>query len=194
MDILELAKRNQSKALQVVEELKIQEAWASIGATANLVGSLKTGLLMKNRDIDFHVYSDDFKVEESFSAITKMAQNPRVKHIDYKNLLDTDEKCLEWHLWYEDSDKNLWQIDMIHILKGSFYDGYFENVAEKISEVLTPELKLAILTIKNDTPENIKIPGIQVYQAVIQGGVRNYEEFELWNKENPMTEINMWHP
>ena len=73
MNILEIAKLNQEKAKKVVEELKIQEAWASIGAKANLVGSLKTGLLMKNRDIDFHVYSDDFKIEDSFSAIAKMS-------------------------------------------------------------------------------------------------------------------------
>ena len=43
----------------------------------------------------------------------------------------------------------LWQMDMIHIQEGSRYDGYFERVAERISAVLTDEMRLAIPEIKN---------------------------------------------
>ena len=49
------------------------------------------------------------------------------------------------------------QIDMIHIRKGSRYDGYFEKVAERISSVLTDEIKRTILQLKNETPESEKI-------------------------------------
>ena len=42
----------------------------------------------------------------------------------------------------------LWQMDMIHIQEGSRYDGYFERVAERISAVLTDEMRLAILKLK----------------------------------------------
>lgn len=194
MDILKISQDNQNKAFQIIDELKIFEIWKSIGAKANQVGSLKTGLLMKNRDIDFHIYSDNFKLEDSFKAITKLAQNQKIKSIDYKNLLDADDNCIEWHLWYEGEDKNLWQIDMIHIIKDSKYAGYFEKVADRILAVLTPETKLAILTIKNDTPDDIKIPGIRIYKAVIQDGVRSYQEFVEWQKKQPEEYIIEWMP
>lgn len=41
------------------------------------------------------------------------------RRIEYGNLLDTNEECLEWHAWYADADDQLWQIDMIHMPKGS---------------------------------------------------------------------------
>ena len=55
MDILELAKRNQQKAWEIIEDTRIVRIWEGIGAKVNLVGSLRTGLLMKHRDIDFHI-------------------------------------------------------------------------------------------------------------------------------------------
>lgn len=37
--------------------------------------------------------------------------------------------------------------------EGSRYDGYFERVAERISAVLTDEMRLAILKLKYETPD-----------------------------------------
>ena len=57
MKIEELAARNQETAYQVIRKSGVVPAWESIGAEVHLVGSLKTGLLMKHRDIDFHIYT-----------------------------------------------------------------------------------------------------------------------------------------
>ena len=46
MDILELAKRNQQKAWEIIEDTRIVRIWEGIGAKVNLVGSLRTGLLI----------------------------------------------------------------------------------------------------------------------------------------------------
>ena len=126
--------------------------------------------------------------------MTKLAQHPRIKRIEYGNLIDTDEKCIEWHAWYEDECKNLWQLDMIHIEKGSTYDGYFEKVAERISALLTEDTRQAILRLKYETPETEKIMGILYYKAVIQGGVRTYTEFAEWIKSNPTDGVIEWMP
>lgn len=56
-DYLKLAAENQKRAREVIAELQIEQIWQRYGATVNLVGSLATGLLMKHRDIDFHVYT-----------------------------------------------------------------------------------------------------------------------------------------
>ena len=56
MNIFDIAKQNQEKAWQVIKNTNIIQIWEDAGAKINLVGSLRTGLLMKHRDIDFHIY------------------------------------------------------------------------------------------------------------------------------------------
>ena len=92
---------------------------------------------MRHLDIDFHVYSDEFSVEKSFNAIAKISQNPKIKEVFYKNLLEEDDMCLEWHLLYEEVPERIWTIDIMHIKNESLYAGVIERVTEKISSVLT---------------------------------------------------------
>jgi len=194
MDILELAKRNQQKAWEIIEDTRIVRIWEGIGAKVNLVGSLRTGLLMKHRDIDFHIYTSPLDLSVSFRAMAELAENTSVKKIEYTNLLHTAEACIEWHAWYQDMEGELWQMDMIHIQEGSRYDGYFERVAERISAVLTDEMRLAILKLKYETPDTEKIMGVEYYQAVIQDGVRSYPEFEEWRRLHPAVGVVEWVP
>ena len=167
-DILEIAAANQQRAREVIRDTDLEAIWRSVGAEANLVGSLRTGLLMKHRDIDFHIYSSPLRVADSFAAMARLAENPRIRRIEYGNLLDAQDQCLEWHAWYADADERLWQIDMIHMPRGSAWDGYFERVADRISAVLTDETRRAVLQIKYDTPDEVKIMGIEYYQAVLR--------------------------
>ena len=125
--LLELAKRNQERAWEVIRQTDIINIWKSVGAEINLVGSLNMGLLMKHKDIDFHIYTSPFRISDSFQAMARLAENPLIKRIEYGNSLDTEERCVEWHAWFQDPNNELWQIDMIHIVKGSRYDGYFEK-------------------------------------------------------------------
>ena len=194
MNILELAKRNQQKAWEIIEDTRIVRIWEGIGAKVNLVGSLRTGLLMKHRDIDFHIYTSPLDLSASFRAMAELAENMSIKKIEYTNLLHTAEACIEWHAWYKDMEGELWQMDMIHIQEGSRYDGYFERVAERISAVLTDEMRLAILKLKYETPDTEKIMGVEYYQAVIQDGVRSYPEFEEWRRLHPAVGVVEWMP
>jgi hypothetical protein len=83
---------------------------------------------------------------------------------------------------------------MIHILDESPYVGYFENVAERISKVLTQETREAILRIKNAIPIDRKVMSIQIYQAVIEDGIRNIETFWRWKEQYPNNSIITWVP
>ena len=194
MNILDIARLNQQKAWKIVENSGIIQAWESRGAEVNLVGSLRTGLLMKHRDIDFHIYSSSLSLSGSFQAMAKLAENPFIRKIECVNLLHTIEECVEWHAWYQEPDDELWQIDMIHIRKGSRYDGYFEKVAERIGLLLTDETRWAILQLKDETPETEKIIGVEYYQAVIRDGIRNYADFQEWRKQHPVTGVVEWMP
>lgn len=194
MDITDIAKQNQKTAWKIIEDTNIIPLWEGVGAKINLVGSLSTGLLMKHRDIDFHIYSSPLILADSFRAMAQLAENPSIKKIECTNLLHTIEACIEWHAWYEHKENELWQIDMIHIQGGSRYDGYFEQVARRISEVATDEMRETILRLKYETPDTEKIIGVEYYQAVIEGGVRCYTEFEEWRKKHPVTGVVEWMP
>ena len=194
MDILELALHNQQTAWNILEHTGIIPAWERIGATVHLVGSLKSGLLAKSRDIDLHIYTDTLNIAASFSVMQELAERLSLKEIQFKNLIQTEEECIEWHAIYEDEDMNTWKFDMIHIRKGSKYDGVVEKVTAAITNQLTPEIKNTILQIKFDVPDGIQIPGIEIYHAVFVGGVCTYEELELWRKANPLTNSLDWLP
>ena len=191
-DILDLSGRNQQRAWDIIRRLDIMKIWADAGAEAHVVGSLAMGLMMTHRDIDIHVYSSPLTVEGSFAAMAKLAVNAAIKKIECRNLLDTDEACIEWHAWYDDGDGEPWQIDIIHILKGSRYDGFFERMAERIKAALTDETRLAILRLKAETPEDVHIMGVEYYQAVLRGGVRTLADFIRWRQEHPVTGIVEW--
>lgn len=194
MDILELAQQNQQAAWKILENTLIFQAWEKIGATVNLVGSLKSGLLMKSRDIDMHIYTDKLDIGESFSVVQELAERLPFIEIHYGNLIDTEEECIEWHATYRDEDGNRWKFDMIHIRKGSRYDGTVERATEAIIKQLTPKIRRTILQIKYDVPEGVSIPGIEIYHAVFSGNVKSYGELEQWRKTNPLTNGLDWLP
>ena len=193
-DIAAMAARNSRRAREIVDELKIVEIWRSIGAEAHSVGSLRMGLMMKHRDMDLHIYSSPLRVADSFAAVSRIAENPNIEYVEYRNLIDTDERCIEWHAIYRDRDGDSWQIDMIHIERGSFYDGYFERVADRISAVLTEEMRSAILRLKYETPDDVKIMGIEYYRAVIEGGIRDYDSLLEWRRTHPIEGVDGWMP
>lgn len=193
-EILDLSGSNQRRAWDIIRRLDIMKIWADAGAEAHVVGSLAMGLIMTHRDIDIHVYSSPLTVEGSFAAMARLVVNAAIKKIECRNLLDTDEACIEWHAWYDDGDGGPWQIDIIHILKGSRYDGFFERMAERIKAALTDETRLAILRLKAETPEDVHIMGVEYYQAVLRGGVRTLADFIRWRQEHPVTGIVEWMP
>lgn len=188
-----LALANQEKAREVIRLSRICEAWAAVGARVNPVGSMAMGLLMTHRDIDFHLYTETLDVETGFRAISQICADPHVTHLEYRNLAATGEACFEWHVWY-DFEGETWQIDMIQILAGSAFDGYFERVAERVRAVLTPETRRTILELKYCTPETEHIAGVEYYQAVISGGVRSWPEFVQWRAAHPLEGVNRWCP
>lgn len=193
-DFMDIALANRQKAHEIITSANIYKIWESVGAEVHLVGSLSMGLMMKHRDIDFHIYSSPLSLSDSFKAMAMLTENPRIKKIECANLMHTEEACIEWHALYEDTEGKIWQIDMIYIQKGSRYDGFFEKMAERISAVLTPETRETILRLKYETPDNLKVMGVEYYEAVIRYGVRTYPQFMEWRRNHPVEGIVEWMP
>ena len=193
-ELLAFSENRQRRAWDIVRRSRLMEIWADAGAEAHVVGSLAMGLMMTHRDIDLHVYSSPLTVKGSFAVMARLAEDAAVKKIECRNLLNTDEACIEWHAWYDDGQDGEWQIDIIHILKGSRYDGYFERMAERVKAVLTDDTRLAILRLKAETPENEHVMGVEYYQAVLRDGVRTMADFKRWRAEHPVNGVMEWMP
>lgn len=189
-----VAAANQEKARRVAAALRIAERWEAVGAEVHPVGSLPMGLLVKHLDVDFHIYSDVVRPADGMVVMAQLAEDPAVERIAYGNLLQTEEACIEYHVWYRDAEGELWQIDMIHIVRGSRYDGVFERMAARIAAVLTDETRDAILRLKYETPESCPIAGVEYYRAVLEGGVRTFAELEAWRARHSLTGITTWMP
>jgi len=193
MELCSKSDKLQQEAWKIIEDTNILTLWKALKAEVNVVGSLRTGLLF-HRDIDLHIYTVELSVIESFSVLEKLAQQRGWKEIQYRNLINTEEECIEWHAWYEDLKKEIWKFDMIHIRKGSRYEGIVERMTEAISHKLTPEIRRTILQIKSEMPDNNKIPGIEVYRGVFTGNVGSYEELLPWIKKHPLKNSLDWLP
>lgn len=186
------AQKNETHAHAVIRKSGIIPAWKNIGAEINLVGSLKIGTLGKHPDIDFHTYTPELDIRQSFAVMAQIAQNPQARRIEFVNLADTEECCFEWHIWFDDNNGTLWQIDIIQIKRGTKYDGYFEKQAEEIKAAMSEEMRQTIIRLKFETPDNFKIAGIEYYKAVIQDGITNFDDFMKWRKSHNFEGIIKW--
>lgn len=192
-EIILEAESNQKKAREVLRASQIADIWEKAGCRVNIVGSLKMGLLSKHRDIDLHVYSKGISEESSFAIAARMAANPHVTEIRCINGLHTDEHCVAWHVSYMYGDE-LWQFDIIHIEEGSEYDGFFERMADRICEVMTPEQKETILRLKFETPAEYDFHGVEYYEAVIADGVTTIETLKEWVDRRRSKPAYYWIP
>lgn len=189
-----LAIVNQEKARQVLEQSGIVGIWKDAGCRVNLIGSLRMNLLASHRDIDLHVYSSGITTEKSFAVVAKIAENPKVVEIKCINGLHTDEHCIAWHVFYKADGGEMWQFDIIHIEEGTEYDGYFERMADRIVEVMTPEQRDTILRLKFETPEGKDYHGVEYYEAVIADGIVTISEFEDWVADHRRKAPYYWIP
>lgn len=193
-EILQLAETNARRAHEVLRQSGIAEIWGASGCRVNLIGSLKMGLLMTHRDIDLHVYSKCITEASSFAIAAKMAVDPRISEIKCINGLHTDEHCMAWHVTFRADDGELWQFDIIHIEEDSQYDGFFERMAERIVETMTPQQRETILRLKYETPVGCDYHGVEYYEAVIADGISTIEDLHTWITTHRQQPPHYWIP
>ena len=192
-EIFNLSFANQGRAKRVLMSSDIANVWEQNGCRVNLIGSLRMGLLASHKDIDLHVYSKDITEESSFAIAAQIAKLPNVLEIKCINGLHTDEHCIAWHIFYQ-YEEDIWQIDVIHIEEGTEYDGFFERMADRITEVMTTDQKYRILKLKFETPPDKDYHGVEYYEAVISNGVSNMKDFEEWVTEHRKKPMYYWVP
>ena len=178
----------------VMERSGIPALWQAEGCRVNLIGSARMGLLASHRDIDLHVYSARITEASTFAIAAKMSALPGVRQITSINGLHTPERCMAWHVQYEAPDGEMWKFDIIHIESGTTYDGFFENMAERIMAVMTPAQHDTILRLKFETPVDEIIHGVEYYEAVIADGITTLPQLRTWLTAHRGKESYYWVP
>ena len=176
----------------MLEGLGLLERWARVGRPV-VVGSLRFGM-MRHPNLDLEIYADTPQVAEGFAVVAELAQVPGVRQVFYLNAMDTPDQGLYWRVDFEDEQGDLWDIDNWLVAHDHPNAGLADGLATALAAKLTTEQRLTVLTIKNAQDCANKARGVDIYKAVMAGGVRTAQEFEAWRAANPPAEIELWRP
>jgi hypothetical protein len=192
-DLLERQAALRARADEVALDLDVMALAGTVG-TPTRTGSSALGLMVR-RDIDITTVGD-LDVERIFALGQRLATHPRVWRITFRN--DTGhwnkEKArypdgLYWLVEYVDEAGDPWTLDLWFLAEGTTqFD--LEHM-KTLPQRLTPDVRAAILRIKEDrqahaTPAaKAPMPSYEIYEAVLDHGVRTPAEFERYIAERP---------
>jgi hypothetical protein len=190
--LLEKAAELRKQADKVIEELQIRHKWELVGKTV-LVGSARFGL-MTTPNLDFEIYAAEPDIRVGFDTVRELAAISGVKQIHFLNFMGTSDPGFYWRIDYQERYGTIWDIDNWLAPYSHPHAGMAESFAKAMDQALTDETREIILAIKSQrTPEN-QFRGIDLYKAVLSGGVQNMEQFARWLATHPPVEMETWQP
>ncbi len=187
--LLQRQQELQNESQIVVKELNLLELLSKAGVVRQ-VGSSILGLMVW-RDIDLAVSSPALSIAYAYELMQPLYTHPRVRWIRYFNESDsfnsTGLQQYERYYFaalYENDIGNEWKMDISFWLMQGIHP---EPVHEAVEQQLTPEIRLAILWIKDawyQLPSyRNEVYSTDIYDAVLQHGVRTPGEFDKYLAE-----------
>ncbi|MFE2375103.1 hypothetical protein [Streptomyces sp. NPDC059398] len=189
---LDRARRRRATAHTILDRLGLFERWRPLGAPV-LVGSVALDLVVEP-DIDMEVYSTAPSVAEGFAVLAACAQLPGVRRVRFTNALDLPDRGLYWRLDYEFTHDETWKIDMWW-LPSDHPGPRAADLVAPVRAALDDSTRDAVLSIKEDAAARGEATqGVWVYRAVLDHGVRTYDEFRAWCARTPTDGLVSWQP
>lgn len=191
-DVVEQSRLCTRQAHEILARLRLFERWGRFG-TPVLVGAQSYGLAMAP-DIDIEIYCDTTRIEDGFT-VGECALEPGVRSARFGNHLADKDEGLYWRLGYRAEDGTDWKLDM-WALRRDHPGPLSADLVEPLRAALTPETRRAILELKaliraGSIPHR---PSIDLYRAVIDGGVRSSTELAGWLETHPRDGLTFWTP
>ena len=191
-EVLCRAEERRRRALDVIKTLSLFERWSPYGSPV-IVGAVRMGLVVA-LDIDVEIYSDDPRIEHGFQIMSELAVLPGVWKIRFSNELTGPDQGLYWQIRYRDQVGDVWKIDNWLIARDHPHAHWAEEFADAMQKALTDQTRCAILEIKEALLGEAGARGIDIYRAVLEGGVRRPAEFIQWMAEHKISGITPWRP
>jgi len=189
-ELLRRADLLQTEAAEVIAELDLPALLGRVGHVEQL-GSSVSGLMVW-RDIDFAVRCRDLTPARAWDALRPFLAQPRLLRLNYRN--EDEERSptgraadqrYYFVTHYESAAGHEWKIDLTLWLSDAPrpHLGHLDDLRRR----LTAETRLAILWIKDvwhrlpTYPEEVS--GVDVYDAVLEHGVRTPQEFTVYLRQ-----------
>ncbi|MEV4239134.1 MULTISPECIES: hypothetical protein [unclassified Nocardia] len=192
-DAVEQSRQRTQQAHEILARLRLLEHWRAFG-TPVLVGALAYELAMAP-DIDIEIYCDEPRIEDGFAVLRECALHPDVRNARFGNHLTDADEGLYWRLGYHADDGTEWKIDMWS-LRRDHPGPRSADLIDPIRAALTPEARRTILELKaliqaGSIPQR---PSIDIYRAVIDGGIRSSTELSPWLEAHHRDGLVFWKP
>ena len=191
-EVLRRAEERTRRAFEVIEELDLLGRWSRCGHPVP-VGAVTFGLVV-NRDIDLNIYSKEPEVRRGFRVISEIAVMPGVLKVRYSNCLESVDQGLYWQIRYRDRLGDTWTVDNWLVSEDHPHAGLLETLIARMQKVLSTEQRKIILQIKEAVQTELRARGIDIYEAVIEDGVKSPREFAVWMRDRKRCEISQWLP
>jgi hypothetical protein len=192
-DVLDRAAQCLHQAHVILTQLQLLERWQAFGSPV-LVGAVAYDLAIA-ADIDMEIYCDMPRIEDGFVVLRDCALHPNVLKTSFGNYLVEADEGLYWRLIYRTDDGTDWKIDMWS-MRRDHPGPCARDLVKPLRQALTPETRTAILELKAKIQDGLAPPqpSIDIYRAVLDGGVRTSEQLEMWLEQNPRDVLTFWKP
>jgi hypothetical protein len=172
----------QAQAASVIADLDLFALLRSVGRPTH-TGSSALGLMVV-RDIDVTTVCPTLDPEPIFDVGRRIAIHERVRRVTFRddtghwNVDPRYPDGLYWMVEYVADPDVEWKLDLWFLLEGTTQ---FDLEHMKVLPArLTPDTRAAILRIKEDIagdPGRTRGPSYEIYEAVLDHGVRTPEEY-----------------
>ena len=190
-ELAERAEARRRRAVEILDALRYLERWGRIGR-AELAGSVRLGLVVAH-DIDVEVVVEELDPTAAFGVAGEIAGDPRVVRVLYRNLT-AKRGWLYWEIEVRCEDGDEWTIETYVNGPADPYRGWSVELADALDRVLTEEQREVILALKEALADDEDYRSLDVYRAVVDGGVRTLDAFRAWRVEHGSAELVHWIP
>ncbi|WP_159080356.1 hypothetical protein [Nocardia suismassiliense] len=192
-DVLEQSRERVRQAHEILGRLRLFERWQEFGSPV-LVGAVACELALAP-DIDVEIYCDTPRIEDGFTVLRDCAMLDEVRKARFGNHLDDADEGLYWRLDYRAADGTDWKIDMWALARD--HPGpCAAQLVRPLRDALTPETRRTILELKSLMQRGAipRCPSIDIYRAVIDGGLRSGSDLSEWVAAHPRNDLTFWQP
>lgn len=191
MNSLNRALHKKQQAEKIIQELQLVEKWSKIGE-CYIVGATAYDLIV-TPDIDLETFCDKTNPQQIMQELAVLVANPNVIELKYHDYSKTNFKGHYFKLIYQEQQTE-WMIDM-WLFSNKREGALSRDLVPFMKNHLTNETREIILDIKEALIErNLEFSSIFIYQAVLEFGITNVDDFLLWTTTNNTTIPFHWQP
>ncbi len=191
MNSLKRALHKKQQAEKILRELQLIEKWNEIG-DCFVVGATAYDLIV-TPDIDLETFCEEIDPARIMKELAVLLGNPNVLELKYHDYSKSDFNGHYFKLVYVVQEVH-WTIDM-WLFSNNREGALSRDIVPFMKETLTTETREIILDIKEALMKKEQdFSSVFIYQAVLEFGVNNINDFLEWTITHNTTVPYHWRP